>query len=110
MAGALSALKIIEVGDLAAAPYCTKLMADMGADVIKVERPTTGDRSRERGPFPGGTPHPEKSGMFLYLNTNKRGVTLDIAQPDGLTILERLCANADILVHNVNPVEMDAIG
>jgi crotonobetainyl-CoA:carnitine CoA-transferase CaiB-like acyl-CoA transferase len=110
MAGALSSLKIIEVGDLAAAPYCTKLMADMGADVVKVERPGHGDRSRTRGPFPADLPHPDKSGMFLYLNTNKRGVTIDIARAEGFEILEKLVAGADILVHNVNPVEMDAIG
>ncbi|MGH7916156.1 MAG: CoA transferase, partial [Candidatus Binataceae bacterium] len=99
MAAALSNLKIIEIGELVSAPYAAKLMADMGAEVIKVERPGAGDRARMRGPFPGGAAHPEKSGLFLYLNTNKLGVTLDIARPEGFELLEKLAAQADVLVH-----------
>ncbi len=110
MAGALSDLKIVELGELAGAPYASKLMADMGAEVIKIERPGAGDRARTRGPFPGDEPHPEKSGMFLYLNTNKLGVTLDIASAEGFEIFEKLIAGADILIHNVIPPEMDRVG
>jgi CoA:oxalate CoA-transferase len=110
MAGALSSLKIVEIGEMASAPYASKLMADMGAEVIKVERPGIGDHARVRGPFPGRQPHPEKSGLFLYLNTNKLGVTLDIARPEGFEILERLVAQADVLIHNVAPLEMDRVG
>ena len=110
MAGALSSLKIVEIGDMASAPYASKLMADMGAEVIKVERPGVGDHARVRGPFPGGQSHPEKSGLFLYLNTNKLGVTLDIARPEGFAILEKLVAQADVLIHNVAPPEMDRVG
>ncbi len=69
------------------AAYATKLMADLGAEVIKVEEPT-GDEARHRGPYPGQVPHPEKSGLFLYLNTNKLGVTLNL----GWTT--RRCASA----------------
>ena len=82
MPGALSSLKIVEVGEMVSAPYATKLMADLGAEVIKVERPIVGDGARRRGPYPGGTPHPEKSGLYLYLNANKYGVTLDLAKPE----------------------------
>ena len=110
MAGALSSLKIVEVGEMVSAPYCSKLLADMGADVIKIERPGAGDRSRTRGPFPGDKSNPETSGLFLYLNTNKRGVTLDITNPDGFEIFEKLVAGADILIHNVTPPDMDRIG
>ncbi len=110
MAGPLSDLKIIELGEMVSAPYASKLMADMGAQVIKIERPGTGDRARTRGPFPGGTPHPEKSGLFLFLNTNKLGVTLDIAQPEGFEIFEKLVAGADLLIHNVAPPDMDRVG
>lgn len=110
MSGALSSLKIVEVGEMVSAPYATKLMADLGADVIKVERPHVGDHSRVRGPFPGRTPHPEKSGLFLYLNANKYGVTLDIAKPEGMELLEKLVADADALVHNLTPPDMDRIG
>ncbi len=110
MAGALSDLKIIEVGEMVSAPYCSKLLADMGADVIKIERPRIGDRARTRGPFPGDQAHPEKSGLFLYLNANKKGITLDIAQPEGMGLLDKLLATADILIHNVTPPEMDRVG
>jgi len=110
MAGALSSLKIVEIGEMASAPYASKLMADMGAEVIKVERPGAGDPARVRGPFPGGQPHPEKSGLFLYLNSNKLGVTLDIARPEGFELLEKLVAQADVLIHNVWPPDMDRVG
>ncbi len=110
MAGALSDLKIIEVGELVSAPYCSKMLADMGAEVIKIERPGAGDRARTRGPYPKDEPHPEKSGLFLYLNTNKKGVTLDIAKPEGMAILETLAKDADVLIHNVTPPEMDRVG
>jgi crotonobetainyl-CoA:carnitine CoA-transferase CaiB-like acyl-CoA transferase len=110
MAGALSSLKIIEIGEQVSAPYASKLMADMGAEVIKIERPLAGDRARTRGPFPGGTPHQEKSGLFLYLNANKYGVTLDIARPEGMELLEKLAAQADVLMHNVAPPDLDRIG
>jgi CoA:oxalate CoA-transferase len=110
MAGALSDLKIIEVGEMVSAPYCSKLLADLGADVIKVERPKVGDRARTRGPFPKDDPHPEKSGLFLYLNANKRGITLDLAQREGMELLERLAADADVLIHNVMPSDMDRVG
>jgi len=110
MAGALTSLKIIEIGEMVSAPYAAKLMADMGAEVIKIERPDGGDRARTRGPFPGGKPHPEKSGLFLYLNANKYGVTLDPARPEGMDLLESLVAQADVLIHNVWPPDMDRIG
>ena len=110
MAGALSGLKIVELGEMVSAPYAAKLMADMGAEVIKIERPGVGDRARGRGPFPGGTAHLEKSGLFLYLNTNKLGVTLDVSRPEGFELLERLTADADVLIHNVAPPDMDRIG
>lgn len=110
MAGALSGLKVVELGEMVSAPYSAKLMADMGAEVVKIERPGMGDRARMRAPFAGGTAHPEKSGLFLYLNTNKRGVTLDISRPEGFEVFERMIADADVLVHNVAPPEMDRIG
>jgi crotonobetainyl-CoA:carnitine CoA-transferase CaiB-like acyl-CoA transferase len=110
MPGALEGLRVLEIGDLVSAAYATKLLADLGADVIKIERPGTGDRARQRGPFPGDTPHPEKSGLFLYLNANKRGITLDLRHPRGQEILLRLAAQADLLVHEVHPTAMAAHG
>jgi len=110
MAGALSGLKIVELGEMVSAPYAAKLMADMGAEVIKIERPGAGDGARLRGPFPGGESHREKSGLYLYLNSNKVGVTLDVSRPEGLELLERLAADADVLIHNLVPSDMDRIG
>ncbi|MBI3301890.1 MAG: CoA transferase, partial [Deltaproteobacteria bacterium] len=105
----LSGLKVVECGNLVSAPYLGKLLADLGAEVVKVEEPE-GDPARKRGPFPGDTPHPEKSGLFLYLNTNKLGVTLNLRSPRGQALLQSLCAQADILVHNYRPTEMAGLG
>lgn len=63
--GALSGLKVVEYGEFISGPYCGKLFADLGADVIKVEKPRLGDNARSYGPFPEDVPHPEKSGLFF---------------------------------------------
>ena len=67
--GALSNLKVIDLTHCIAGPYCTKLLAGLGANVIKIEQPDGGDPARNMGPFPGDVPDLEKSGLFLYLNT-----------------------------------------
>jgi crotonobetainyl-CoA:carnitine CoA-transferase CaiB-like acyl-CoA transferase len=106
MAGPLAGLRVVEAGEGAAAAFAAKLLADLGADVVKIEDPERGDVSRTRGPFPGNTPHPEKSGTFLYLNANKRGVTIDLTHPRGREVLARLAGEADLLIHNVHPTRM----
>jgi crotonobetainyl-CoA:carnitine CoA-transferase CaiB-like acyl-CoA transferase len=106
---ALAGLRVLECGEMVAAAYATKLLADLGADVVKIE-PPEGDEARRRGPFPGGTPHPERSGLYLYLNTNKRSVSVDLTRPRGRALLERLAARADVLVHNLTPRVMEACG
>ena len=106
---ALSGLKVVEYGSFISAPYCTKLMADMGAEVIKIELPGTGDESRHHGPFPDDIPHPEKSGLFLYLNTNKLGVTLDVGTATGRGILNKILKDADIFVDNNPPQLMNEL-
>jgi crotonobetainyl-CoA:carnitine CoA-transferase CaiB-like acyl-CoA transferase len=100
---ALSGLKVVEWSEFVSGPYCGKLLADLGADVIKVERPSLGDRARRYGPFPEGIPHPEKSGLFLYLNTNKLGVTLNVGSASGAELLKELMKQADVLVQNNPP-------
>jgi len=103
--GALAGIKVVEFGQLVSAPYCAKLFADFGADVIKVE-PPDGDVARRMGPFPNDEPHPEKSGLFFYLNTNKRGVTLDVATGAGRDQLLSLLSDADLFIENYRPAQM----
>jgi len=99
---ALSDLRIIDLSQGVAGPYCTKLLADYGAEVIKIE-PPAGDVSRRLGPFPGDLPDPEKSGLFLHLNTNKKSVTLDVSTTSGAVVLKKLLARADALVESYAP-------
>jgi crotonobetainyl-CoA:carnitine CoA-transferase CaiB-like acyl-CoA transferase len=106
---ALAGLRVLECGELVAAAYATKLLADLGAEVIKIESPA-GDASRRCGPFVGGIPHPERSGLYLYLNTNKRSVALDLTRERDRAVLARLAAGADLLVHNLPPPTLDACG
>ena len=107
---ALSHIRVLDFTQHLAGPYCTKLMADQGADVIKVERPGIGDVARRLGPFPGDAPHPEKSGLFLHLNTNKRGITLDLAGGPGRDIARQLVAEADLVVESFRPGTMASFG
>ena len=108
--GALSHVRVLDFTTQVAGPYCTKLLADYGADVIKVERPGTGDATRRMGPFPGDVPHPEKSGLFLHLNTNKRSITLDLKTAAGQKIANELCQTADLVVESFRPGVMGRFG
>ena len=85
---------------MVAVPYCGKLLASLGADVVKVEPPKAGDPSRRRGPFPGDDPHLERSGTFLYLNTGKRAITLDVDDPQGREMLRQLATGVDVVIHD----------
>ncbi len=107
--GLLNGLRVLEFGEFIAAPYCGKLLADMGADVVKIERAGAGDWARDYGPYPGDMPHRERSGLFLYLNADKRGVTLNLETPTGREILAGLVSRSDVLVHNLHPTEMDRV-
>jgi len=105
----LEGVRVIEVGSQVSAPFCARLLADYGADVIKVEPPGEGDQARRQGPFVGDDPHPDKSIPFLYLNTNKRGVTLDLNTATGRGILGQLVESADVLVENLPPGQIQAL-
>ena len=107
--GPLHGIRVVECGHMVAAAYAGKLMADLGAEVIKVEEPS-GDLARQRGPYPGHTPHPEKSGLFLYLNANKRGVTLNLEMAKGQELFQRLVKDADAVVHNYHPTRISSLG
>ncbi len=108
--GALAGLKVLDFTHYVAGPYCVKLLADYGADVIKVERPPHGDGARQIGPFPGDESHTEKSALFLHLNTNKRSVVIDLKQDHALDIVDRLVSWAEIIVENFRPGVADRLG
>jgi len=107
---ALSGVKVLDLTHYIAGPYCTKLLADYGAEVIKIERPGIGDGARRTGPFFSDDPHPEKSGLFLYLNTNKLGITLNLKSDTGVKIFKELAEDTDILVENFRPGVMERLG
>ncbi len=107
---ALSDLKVLEYADFISGPFCAKLMADLGAEVIKIEEPSFGDTARQTGPFPNDIPHPERSGLFLYLNTNKRSITLNPQTLTGANMFRELVKTADILVENISPSTMEKLG
>jgi crotonobetainyl-CoA:carnitine CoA-transferase CaiB-like acyl-CoA transferase len=100
---ALDDLTVIEYAEMVSGPMCGKMFADMGAEVIKLETPGSGDPARRFPPFAGDDPHPEKSGFFQYLNTSKKSLTLDPSQPSGAAIFRRLVERADILIENHRP-------
>jgi crotonobetainyl-CoA:carnitine CoA-transferase CaiB-like acyl-CoA transferase len=102
---ALNGLRVLDLTQVMAGPFCAMLLADMGADVIKIE-PPGGDPTRgvDLELAPG------VSAPFLAINRNKRGLVLDLKRPDGLTILERLVATADVLIENYRPGVMERIG
>ena len=96
----LGDIRVLDLSQDIAGPFCTKLLAGLGAEVIKVEPPGTGDVSRQAGPFVHETPHAEQSATFLYLNTGKKSITLDLQSQTGAVILQRLAAECDILVES----------
>lgn len=95
----LDGIRVLDISEGIAGPYCTRLLAGYGADVLKVERPG-GDPSRRLPPFPGDEPNQEASGTYLFLNTAKRGITLDWSTPTGRALLLRLLDRVDVLVES----------
>jgi len=100
---------VVECGQGVAAAFAAKLMALLGAEVIKVE-PPEGDVTRRRGPFFDERRDPNLSGLFLYLNADKLGVTLDLRAAGDRAQLDHLLRQADILIHNIAPAELAAFG
>jgi crotonobetainyl-CoA:carnitine CoA-transferase CaiB-like acyl-CoA transferase len=102
---ALAGLTVLDLTRLLPGAYCTQMLADLGADVIKVEEPGRGDYNREFPPI-----NVKESGSFLLLNRNKRSVTVNLKTDNGKAILRRLAARADILVEGFRPGVMDRLG
>ena len=107
---ALSDLRVIDLSTAVAGPFCAKLFADFGADVIKVEHPQGGDEARSVGPFADRSNPAKSSAFFLYLNTNKRGVTLNAETQQGLFVLRQLVSAADVVVESFLPGTMERLG
>lgn len=105
----LQGLRVIDLTRYTAGPYATRMLADYGADVLKIEAPPTGDPARAIGPFWHDEPHLEKSGLFLFLNTNKRSMTLNLKSERGKDILRELVRGADVLVENFSPRVMPSL-
>ena len=96
--GPLAHLRILEVAELVPGPYAGRLLTDLGASVVKVERPPGGDAARQAGPFADDRADPEASGLYTYLNRGKRSVALDWSTPEGSERLEQLLDRSDVLV------------
>lgn len=102
----LQGLTVLDLTQNVAGPYCTQILGDLGADIVKIERPGRGDDTRDwQPPEIGG-----QSATFLSLNRNKRSICLDLDHPEGVAILKRLAAKADILVHSLKPGSAEARG
>ena len=107
---ALHDLKVIDLGHYIAGPYCASLLAGVGAEVIKVERPGSGDGARMMGPFPNDEPDIEKGGLFHYLNLSKKSVTLNLKSEVGREALKKMVAQSDVLIENFEPRVMPSLG
>lgn len=110
VAGMLSGIRVLDLTQYIAGPYCTKMFSDWGAEVVKIEKPRSGDPARAAGPFPGDVPHPEKSGLFLHLNSSKKSVTLNLASEVGRRAVLDLARESDIIVESFRPGTMDRFG
>ena len=106
----LSDIKVLDLSQGVAGPFCGKLLAGFGAEVIKVEPPGAGDSSRSSEPFLSGSPTHESSALFAYINTSKKSVTLDPAVPKQAQAIKRLAQDCDILVESFPPGHLDSLG
>ncbi|MEN3352481.1 MAG: hypothetical protein V7640_639 [Betaproteobacteria bacterium] len=108
--GILSDVKVLELAHAPSGAFCAKLLADQGADTIKVEPPGSGDGARLEPPFIDDEPHRDRSTTFLALNTNKRGITLDVEQPAGRTLFLQLARTADVIIESFQPGHLTRLG
>src|SRR4051794_23535471 len=104
----LSGVKVLDLSRVLAGPFCAQLLADLGADVVKVERPSRGDDTREWGPpfLPGGGP----SAYYISCNRGKRSLALDLSRPEARPVLDDLLRAADVLIENFLPQSLEKLG
>ena len=110
MVGPLDGVRVLDLSWILSGPYCTMILGDMGADVIKVERPGVGDGARGTGPFLTRPDGVQESAYFGSLNRNKRAITIDLSHPEGSELFLRLASQADVIVENFTPGTMDKFG
>src|SRR5690625_4655281 len=99
MSNVLEGITVIDLTQNVAGPFCSQILGDLGAEVIKVERPVTGDDTRQWHPPQWG----EESATFLSLNRNKKSLCVDINKPEGQKLLKELCKKADVFIHSLKP-------
>ena len=107
---ALDDLTVIELAEGVSGPYCGRMLGAFGAEVIKIEKVPDGDWSRRAAPFVSDDGGPESSGLYLYLNTNKKSITLDWESPTGVDVLKRLVSQADVVIENSPVGHLDRLG
>lgn len=107
---ALEGIRVLEYSQGISGPYCAKILADLGAEVIKIEPPLIGDKARHIGPFAGVEPDSEKSIIFLYNNTNKKSITLDLDQEEGRELFRKMAEGADVFIKEGQPEWYDERG
>ena len=105
MKGPLAGMKVVELAHIMAGPVCGLMLADMGADVVKVEKPQGDDTRRFLPPDIEGV-----SAAYLMMNRNKRGIALDLKNPDAVRVLERLLGSADVVIENYRMGTMEKLG
>ena len=110
MAGILSDLRVLELAHRPSGAFCAKLLADQGADTVKVEPPGWGEQSRHEPPFIGDEPHPDRSTAFLAFNTNKRGISVDVEQKKGKELFLLLSQSADVIIESYAPGRLAELG
>ena len=107
MAGALEGIRVLDLSRVLAGPYCSMILGDLGADVIKIERPGVGDETRHWGP-PFAAPG--ESAYFLCANRNKRSVTVNFKAAEGIAIIKELARKSDVFLENFPPGTLDKLG
>lgn len=109
-AGALAGIRVLDLTQALAGPFCTQILADHGADVVKIEPPVSGDMARLSGPYHSDDRQKTESGYFHSINRNKRSVVIDLKTPDGRDLLLRMLPDFDVVVENFRTGVMDRFG
>jgi crotonobetainyl-CoA:carnitine CoA-transferase CaiB-like acyl-CoA transferase len=113
VAGPLSAIRVLDLSRILAGPWCTQILADLGAEVIKIERPNVGDDTRHWGPpwlRDARGNETGESAYYLSTNRGKHSVTVDIAHPEGRRVIEQLAARSDVLIENFKTGDLASKG